>query len=82
MKKGRVLKHEEGKKHFEKIKQHIEKLWQIVDEQCDAGNYRWIKNVDNCFEGTRRLVNDIEKYRKRTTNPRTWADHNQNTRYV
>ncbi|CAG8631025.1 966_t:CDS:1, partial [Paraglomus occultum] len=43
---------EEGKKRFENIKQHIEKLRQIVDEQCDAENYRWIKNVEKCFDET------------------------------
>jgi len=73
---------EEGKKRFEDIKQHIEKLRQIIDEQCDAGNYRWMKAVEKCFNGTRKLVNDVEKYRRRNTNPRTWADHNANTLFL
>ena len=63
---------EEGKRRFENIKQHIEKLRQIIDEQCDAENYRWMKAVKKYFNVTRKLVDAIEKYRRRTTNPRTW----------
>ena len=73
---------EEGKKRFEDVKQHIDKLRQIIDEQCDAENYRWIKAVDNCFNRTRKLVDDVEKYRRRKTNPQTWADHNENTLFL
>ena len=73
---------EVGKRRFENVKQHIEKLRQIIDEQCNAENYKWIKNVEACFKETRKLINDIEKYRNRNTNPRTWADHNENTFYL
>ena len=62
--------------------QHIEKLRQIIDEQCDAENYRWMKAVEKYFNGARKLVDDVEKLRRRITNPRTWADHNENTLFL
>jgi len=38
-------------------------------------------DVKNCFDETRKLVNSIV-IEKRNTNFRTWANHNQNTRYL
>ena len=67
---------------FKEIKQLLNDLKEIVDEQESLKNYRWIQDVDNGFNGIRKIVNDIKTYRKRITNPRMWKDHNKNTMFL
>ena len=54
----------------------------IVREQHTLNNYKWIKAVDKNFDGIRKLVNDITKFNRRISNPRTWKDSTNSTMYL
>ncbi|GBC30961.2 ATP-dependent DNA helicase PIF1 [Rhizophagus irregularis DAOM 181602=DAOM 197198] len=41
-----------------------------------------MKAVDKNFDGVRKLVNDITKFNRRITNPRTWKDNTNSTMYL
>ena len=69
----------EGERLFDEIKHCLEEVQKIVDEQHNARNYEWVRMANTGFNGIRRIVEDINRYNQRNTNPRTWRDHNQNT---
>jgi len=73
---------QEGERLFCEIKRHLEEVQKIVDDEYNAKNYRWIRSTNRNFNGIRRIVNDINTYRRRTHNPRTWRDHNNNTLFL
>jgi len=54
----------------------------IVHEQHTLNNHKWIKAVDKNFDGIRKLVNDINKFNRRISNPRTWKDSTNSTMYL
>lgn len=72
---------EEGRRNFETIEQYLRDMHAIVVEQRNLSNFRWINDIKNKFNTIIGIVDDINHYNNRTTNPRTWRDHNQNTRY-
>ena len=45
----------------------------IVREQHALNNYKWIKSVNKNFNGIRKVVNDVTKFNRQITNPRTWT---------
>ncbi|CAG8810127.1 20896_t:CDS:1, partial [Racocetra persica] len=55
---------------------YLTKVLKIIQEQRLKQNYRWAKSVKSSFAGLQKIVMDIEAYRRRTTNPRIWKDHN------
>jgi hypothetical protein len=71
-----------GSNKFKEIKQLLNNLKEIIDEQESLENHQWIQAVDNGFNGIRKIVNDVKTYRNRITNPRTWKDHNKNTMFL
>ena len=72
---------EEGRRNFETTEWYLREMHDIVVEQRDLNNFRWINNIKNKFNTVFRIVDDINQYNRHTTNPRTWRDHNQNTLY-
>jgi len=54
----------------------------IVHEQHILNNHKWIKAVNKNFDGIRKLVNDINKFNRRISNPRTWKDSTNSTMYL
>ncbi|CAB4481389.1 unnamed protein product [Rhizophagus irregularis] len=52
------------------------------DEQEMLENRQWIQAVDNGFNGIIKIIKDVKTYRNRTTNPRTWKDHNNTTMFL
>ena len=54
----------------------------IVREQHLLNNHKWIKAVDKNFNGVQNVVNDITKFNRRITNPRTWKDSTNSTMYL
>ncbi|CAG8453932.1 631_t:CDS:2 [Cetraspora pellucida] len=67
---------------FEEYKSILQDALTIVQEQHAASNTQWAQSVYKSFDGIRTMVNDIKRYRKRITNPRTWKDHNRNTMFL
>jgi hypothetical protein len=67
---------------FQEIESYLNQVISIVREQRASNNYRWIKAVDKNFDGIRKLVNDITKFNRRITNPRTWKDNTSSTMYL
>ena len=54
---------------------------QIVQEQHALSNTQWAKSINKNIEGVRKMVTDIDKYKNRITNPKTWKEHNNNTMF-
>ncbi|CAB5356722.1 unnamed protein product [Rhizophagus irregularis] len=67
---------------FQEIESYLDQAISIVREQHASNNYKWIKAVDKNFDGVRKLVNDITKFNRRITNPRTWKDNTNSTMYL
>lgn len=72
---------EEGRRNFELIERYLREMREIVVEQRNLNNFRWINNIKNKFNTLFGIVDDINRYNRRITNPTTWRDHNQNTLY-
>jgi|SRR6185436_13685036 hypothetical protein len=72
---------EKGRRNFEKIERYLKKMHEIVVEQRALDNFQWINDVEKKFGTMIGIVDDIAHYDNRTTMPRTWRDHNQNTRH-
>lgn len=67
---------------FQDIESYLNQALLIVREQHTLNNYKWIKAVDKNFNGVRKVVNNITKFNKRITNPRTWKDNTNATMYL
>ena len=67
---------------FQEIEIYPDQAMSIVREQHISNNYKWIKAVDKNFDGIRKLVNDITKFNRRISNPRTWKDSTNSTMYL
>ena len=67
---------------FQEIESYLNQAISIVHEQHALKNYKWIKAVDKNFDGIRRVVNDVNKFNRRITNPRTWKDSTSSTMYL
>jgi len=67
---------------FQEIESYLNQAISIVREQHALNNHKWIKAVDKNFDGVRRVVNDITKFNRRITNPRTWKDSTNSTMYL
>ena len=72
----------EGETSFSELERYLTEAKDIIVEQHEIKNYRFVKKVEKNFGGVRKFVNDIKHYRQRLTNPRTWRDHNDNTMYL
>ncbi|CAG8592420.1 1014_t:CDS:2, partial [Dentiscutata heterogama] len=64
---------------YENYELYLTKALEIVQEQKAKQNYKWAKSVKSSFAGLQKMVTDIETYKRRTTNPQTWKDHNRHT---
>ena len=73
---------EESDQKFEEIENCLNQALSIVREQHLLNNHKWIKAVDKNFNGVRKVVNDITKFNRRITNPRTWKDSTNSTMYL
>ena len=67
---------------FQEIESYLDQAMSIVREQHAANNHKWIKAVNKNFDGVRKLVNNITKFNRRITNPRTWKDSTNSTMYL
>ncbi|CAG8465459.1 13941_t:CDS:2 [Racocetra persica] len=67
---------------FEEYKSILLDAIEIVQEQENANNIQWAQSVQGSFKGIRNLVTDIQSYKRRITNPRTWKDHNEHTMFL
>ena len=72
---------EEGRRNFEIIERYLREMHEIVVGQRNLNNFRQINDIKDKFNTIVKTVDDINRYNNRITNPRTWRDHNQNTRY-
>ncbi|CAB4494833.1 unnamed protein product [Rhizophagus irregularis] len=70
---------ENKEQKFQEIESYLDQAISIVCEQHALNNYKWIKAN---FDGVRKLVNDITKFNRRITNPRTWKDNTNSTMYL
>ena len=66
---------------FVEIENTLERALQIVQEQHALSNIRWAKSINKSIEGVRKIVNDINRYNNRITNPKTWKEHSNNTMF-
>ena len=66
---------------FEEVEHYLNQAISIVREQRASNNYKWIKAVDKNFDGIWKIVNDVIKFNRRITNPRTWKDSINTTMY-
>jgi hypothetical protein len=67
---------------FQEIESYLNQAILIVHEQHALNNHKWIKAVDKNFDGIRKVVNDVTKFNRRITNPRTWKDSTNSTMYL
>ena len=67
---------------FKDYKSTLCEALRIVEEQENIGNKRWAQAVQTSFKGIKNLVTDINKYKRKITNPRTWKDHNRHTMFL
>ena len=67
---------------FESYESVLQDALTIVQEQHAINNIKWALSVEKSFEGINKLVNEVKTYKRRTTNPRTWKDHNKYTIYL
>ena len=70
------------KQKFQEIESYLNQAISIVCEQHALNNHKWIKAVDKNFDGVKRVVNDITKFNRQITNPRTWKDSTNSTMYL
>ena len=69
---------EDQKEIFEDTENILNKALKIVQEQHLTSNVIWAKSVNKNLDGIQKMVNEIESYNNRITNPRTWKDHTNN----
>ncbi|CAG8771614.1 16731_t:CDS:1, partial [Gigaspora rosea] len=67
---------------FEEYKSVLFGALKIVQEQENTNNIQWARSVQGSFKGIQSLVTDVQSYRRRLTNLRTWKDHNQYTMFL
>ncbi|CAG8548478.1 18746_t:CDS:2 [Dentiscutata erythropus] len=67
---------------FSKYKSTLQDALEIVQEQENSDNIQWAQAVWKSFEGIENLVREVKSYKNRTTNPRTWKNHNRHTMYL
>jgi len=72
---------EESTEIFEEIENVLERALKIVQEQHALSNVQWVKSINKNLEGIRKMINDINRYENRITNPKTWKEHNNNTMF-
>ena len=58
------------------------KALSLLEEQKLAGNIKWCKAVKKSFNPITKLIEDVERYRRKRTMPLTWKGHTDNTRYL
>ncbi|CAB4440589.1 unnamed protein product [Rhizophagus irregularis] len=71
-----------GELIFAELETYLDNAKKIVIEQHQVKNYRWANSVIKNFSGMKKVVDDIKSYSRRTTFPRTWKDHNENTMFL
>ena len=67
---------------FDNLINTTRKALSLVEEQKSIGNVKWCKAVKKSFDPITKLVEDVEKYRRKRTMPLTWKGHTNNTRYL
>ncbi|CAG8477195.1 14377_t:CDS:1, partial [Cetraspora pellucida] len=56
-----------------------ENVLEILKDQQNKKNFRWIKNVKKNFKPMEQMVSEIHSYKRRKVMPRTLKDHTNNT---
>ncbi len=59
----------------------MEKTLEILKDQQDKGNFKWIKSVEKNFKPIEEMLSEITVYKRRRTMPRIFKDHSHNTLY-
>jgi hypothetical protein len=54
----------------------------LLKEQKKSRNINWVQGVERNFNQIKTMVNEVNQYKCRKTMPRTWKDHNHNTRFL
>jgi hypothetical protein len=58
------------------------KALSIIEEQKLIGIIKWCKAVKKSFDPIAKLVDGVEKYRRKRSMPLTWKGHTNNTHYL
>ena len=71
---------------YEMVSKDLKVNLETIKFLATLRNYRLLKvilkAVDKNFDGIRRVVNDVNKFNRRITNPRTWKDSTSSTIYL
>ena len=67
---------------FDDLINVTKKALSLIEEQKLIGNVKWCKSVKKSFDPITKLVEDVEKYRRKRTMPLTWKGQTNNTRYL
>ncbi|CAG8809086.1 17489_t:CDS:2, partial [Racocetra persica] len=57
----------------------LEQALAIIRQEHEAKKFEWGKAIRPSLDGIFKMVEDIERYNRRITNPRTWQDLNRHT---
>ena len=67
------------KELYNRLVDVMEKTLEILRDQQDKENFKWIKSVEKNFKPVEEMLSEITIYKRRRTMPRTFKDHSQNT---
>jgi hypothetical protein len=54
----------------------------ILQEQKEVGNALWVESVKKNFDPISKMVEDVERYRRKRSMPLPWKGHTHNTRFL
>ena len=66
---------------YDKLIESTTKALDLLQQQKAAGNLHWIKGVRQNFTPIIKMVEEVERYKRRRTMPLTWRGHTHNTRF-
>lgn len=73
---------ENGDEIFDELITLTNKALVLLEEQKSAGSIRWAKNIKKNFDAINKMVEDVEKYKRKRTLPLTWKGHTHNTLFL
>ncbi len=56
----------------------MEKTLEILKDQQDKENFKWIKSVEKNFKLVEKMLSKITIYKRKRIMPRTFKDHSYN----
>ena len=67
---------------YDKLIETTTKALTLLQEQKLASNIHWVKGIEKNFGPITKMVEEVEKYRRKRTMPFTWKGHTNNTRFL